>query len=253
MPDASAGADKAPSPISKPTVDEVVELFRDHLVGTPVPVRHERDKGSTGRWLQSLLGIAHDSGRLDLADGELKTVTVKVSSKKGADGTAVLTRTQETIAIGSLPTQVERLQSSECVGRLVGKLANVVIAEILALPDGSRIWGSIYRLDARRDNTLMYLLVLEINSLLNSLQLDAEFLGDLHTRSGSLLQVRTKDSGSYTPMKLGEVQVSEMRRAVYATSTFLRALEERFPKTVVHHFSLEEIAAVLDGEDGLAG
>ena len=215
---------------SKPSVDEVVELFRDHLVGQPVgELLSTQDKGEAGRMLQELLGIAHDGRALDLSDGELKTVQVKVVEDE--DGNLV--RTQETIAVSQLPRELDRADDGNVIERILGKLSNTVIVEHLVFPDGRRVWGSVFRIDARRDIQLMFALTLDYNNLITSLRTDAKLLGQLHTRSASLMQVRTKDQKPYTAMTLDGAQVSDKRRALYLLGSFLQVLQERFPETVV--------------------
>lgn len=237
---------------SRPTVDEVVELFRDHLVGQPVgTLSSAADKGEAGRMLQELLGISHDRNALDLQDGELKTVQVKVVKDK--DGNLV--RCQETIAVSQLPRELDHADDPAVIERILGKLANTVIVEHLVFPDGRRIWGSVVRIDARRDITLMVALTLDYSNLMNALRTDAKFLGALHTRHASLLEVRTKDSknsaGSYTPMTLDGVQVSNMRRALYLSKFFLQILTERFPRTIVASYDLPDPDADLFDPDSL--
>ncbi len=233
-------------------MDEVVELFRDHLVGQPVgELTAAHDKGEAGRMLQSMLGIAHDNNALDLEDGELKTVQVKVVKDKHEN----LVRCQETIAVSQLPRELDHADDPAVIERVLGKLANTVIVEHLVFPDGRRIWGSVFRIDARRDITLMVALTLDYSNLINALRTDAKFLGALHTRHASLLEVRTKDSknsaGNYTPMTLDGVQISNMRRALYLSKYFLQILSERFPRTNVAHYELPELDADLFDPDTL--
>lgn len=239
-------------PQSRPTVDEVVELFRDHLVGQPVgALSSATDKGEAGRMLQELLGISHDRHALDLADGELKTVQVKVTQDKYGN----LVRCQETIAVSQLPRELDHADDPAVIERILGKLANTVIVEHLVFPDGSRVWGSVFRIDARRDITLMVALTLDYSNLVNALRTDAKFLGELHTRHASLLEVRTKDSknssGNYTPMTLDGVQISSMRRALYLSKYFLQILTERFPRTIIASYELPTPDADLFDPDTL--
>ena len=152
------------------------------IINTVFTLPKTTNKGQAGLFLEKLLGIPHTSDCLDCLDGELKIFPVK-ALKKG------LLVPKETIAVTQISMddlKAHDFKSSKCCT----KMRKMLIVPYLRVGDAVRYLTPQLIEDAT--HTDLYATVEADYTLIRRTFLET---GELHSRSGQLLQSRTKGMG----------------------------------------------------------
>ena len=166
------------------TIQEVITKITP-LLGAAYNIPITSNKGKVGNFLEDLAGIPHTSNCLDCTDGEVKTVPLK----KLKDGKFVF---KETIAITMLSKKelVEHdFKSSKCFK----KMSRMLI--IPYLRDGDTIQFTELIL---MDKDLFGELYNELENDYTRIRKNYTETGILQSKTGDLLQTRTKGAGHGT-------------------------------------------------------
>lgn len=164
----------------------IAELYTkiNEIVGKEYVLPKTSNKGRPGQFLEDLLGIPHTSNCLDASDGEVKTVPIKMLK----NGTYV---PKETIAVTMLSTDELRechFKSSKCCK----KMSKMLVVPYLRTGD---IIVFMKPKIVDKDSE-------EYSSVYSAIEADYDEIrknyvenGILQSKTGSLLQNRTKGAG----------------------------------------------------------
>lgn len=171
------------------------------IVGTPYTLPKTKNKGLPGQFLEDLLGIPHTSNCLDCSDGELKLFPVK----KLIQGTFV---PKESIAVTMLsPDELRTTEfnSSKCCKKM---------SRMLLVPyyrTGDLIQFMMPKIIERSDFTELYATV---ESDYHDIQKHYLETGILQSKTGKLLQNRTKGAGHGTTSRAFYLRPEFMKRCI---------------------------------------
>ena len=162
------------------------------LVAPGVLAEMRRDKGGSGRAIERLLGVSPSSNLLDFDDGELKTFH---SDRDGFPlETVAVTRVQRVDPIlGGRPFAATRLYK---------KLRRVLFVGVFR-PDkdpGTWVVSAAFRFEGRAGTEWYERLERSYHDVTGQLRHRLIAGEDFATLSGSLLQMRVRDSRPYTPV-----------------------------------------------------
>lgn len=179
-----------------------------------------RAKGRAGQIIESLLGLDSTNGNLDFVDGELKT------NKCDSSGNPL-----ETMFITQISSRIDELLEKKDFYEtlLYEKIRNLLYVPICKEGDPEDwIILPFVHVDLRKSEYTNIRLQIEkdyyyICELLKK-HIETSTDGFIHTSSGELIQIRSKDSKPYTPIysKLYKRNVSNKNHAFYFKKDFMR-------------------------------
>lgn len=184
------------------TIAEIYAKFIP-LVGNEYTLPVTANKGLPGQFLEGLLGIPHTSNCLDCSDGELKLFPVK----KLKNGKLV---PKETIAVTMLSTDDLRtceFNSSKCCKKM---------SRMLVVPyyrEGDTIQFMSPRIVDKSSPEFAELYA-TIESDYNEIRKTYIENGGLHSKTGTLLQNRTKGAGHGSTSRAFYLRPEFMKRCV---------------------------------------
>ncbi len=185
----------------------------------------QTDKGNVGKILEILLGLANTSAPLDFSDGELKT------NKCRQDGTPM-----ETIFIKQISSTIDMLLCREAFesSALYAKIHNLLLVPVHK--DGIQAeWMFLpplhFSLDDPSNATIKKQLTEDYYSICDQLNAHIDKSGSIHTASGSLIQIRSKDAKPYNSIysNLRGQYVSNKNHAFYFKKEFMQCLQTQSP------------------------
>lgn len=209
-----------------PIIEDVVGVpFRDFL---PAPLLRDlhTNKGHAGQVLERYVGLKQGNARLDFEDGELKT------NKSDFDGSPL-----ETMAIiqlnGIIDEVLDDLVEFEQT-QLYRKIANGLYVPICKVGDETE-WMLLppIQIDLRWPENREIRDQLEEDYHCISKQLHEHVQtsadGYIHTSNGRLIQVRSKDSKPYKPIRSRSYDhpISNKAHSFYFLREFMRLIQER--------------------------
>jgi len=172
--------------VSKQMSQTIIEIYEKikPLVGKEYKLPITKNKGLPGYFLEDLLGIPHTSNCLDCSDGELKLFPVK----KLKNGTLV---PKETIAVTMLST--DELRHNEfTVSKCYKKLTRMLVVPYFRNGDNIQFLQSTI-VDRHAEEFLD--LYTTIENDYNTIRQQYIEHGILHSKTGLILQNRTKGAG----------------------------------------------------------
>ena len=178
-----------------------------------------RNKGKAGQLLEIALGLKNTSNNLDFEDGELKT------NKCNRFGKPL-----ETMFITQVLSIIDELLSAQNFydTRLYGKIDNLLYVPISK--DGSpEEWFFLpykhVNLNEKKYYDLKIQLERDYYSICKQLKehIEKGKDGNIHTSSGELIQIRSKDSMPYSPIysKIYNKYVSNKNHAFYFKKEYM--------------------------------
>ncbi|QCX33119.1 DNA mismatch repair protein MutH [Caloramator sp. E03] len=180
-----------------------------------------RNKGKSGQILELALGLENSSKPLDFEDGELKT------NKCDRDGNP-----KETMFITQIHSIIDELleQKSFYETHVYKKIANLLYVPICKVGAPEKwMFLSCVHVDLSLDKYKEVRLQLEKDyyTICKQLKIHIETSSDgfIHTSSGELIQIRSKDSKPYHPIysqKYGKV--SNKNHAFYFKREFMKCI-----------------------------
>ena len=190
--------------------------FRELLAGHPADLI--TNKGHAGQLLERYIGLSLGNTLIDFEDGELKT------NKTAANGTPL-----ETIAVTQISTVIDQLIGKPCTpfrqSSVYKKLENLVVVPVVKEGDcGSWYLLDVYQIDMRKDPVLFERFEHDYHTICHGLRERVEAGEFIGTTSGHYLQVRTKDSKPYHPIrsKIYQRSISSKNYAFYLQKSFVR-------------------------------
>ena len=163
------------------TIAQIHERFLP-LIGTEHNLPVSRNKGLPGQFLETLLGIPHSSNCLDCSDGELKLFPVKqLKNKKIVP--------KETIAVTMLNTD-ELIAHTFAESKCCKKMCKMLLVPYYRT--GATIRFLTPKIIERTEFTAIYDILEADYNLIKQSYIET---GKLQSRTGTLLQNRTKGAG----------------------------------------------------------
>lgn len=182
------------------TIDEVYQKLLPHI-GIEYDIPISKNKGGVGHFLEDLLEIPHSPNPLDCSDGEVKSVPVK----KLKSGKFVY---KETIAVTMLCPNELKTQDFK-LSKCSQKLNRMLIVPYYR--DGDKIQFMTAKI-VETGNDEFVDLYSAIEADYNQIRNKYIETGELHSKTGTVLQNRTKGPGH-----------GSTSRAFYLRKTFMDA------------------------------
>ncbi len=177
-------------------------------------------KGRVGQLLELFIGLKASTGLTDFTDGELKT------NKTRADGTPA-----ETIFITQIRGIIDTLLDVPPVpfeqSSLRQKIQNLVVVQVIREgPETEWRFGHVFHVNLLREAEINARLEEDYYTICAGLREHVLASGTIHTTSGDLIQVRSKDFKPYRPMysRLFRRQVANKDHAFYFKKEFMLML-----------------------------
>ena len=178
------------------------------------------NKGKTGQLLEILLGMKNTSAKLDFEDGELKTNKCKS-----------LGQPMETMFIMQVMSVIDELceRKDFYTTDLYKKIDHILYVPIFKDNPNPREWYIIDVLDVAINTNpdlkeIKEQLEKDYYTICDKVINDIATKGRIHTSSGKYIQIRTKDSKPYHPIKSNGKEVSNKNYAFYFKKEFMIAI-----------------------------
>lgn len=179
-------------------------------------------KGNTGKLLEKLLGLPPGSSLRDFENGELKT------NKAHYDGSPM-----ETMFITQISTHIEYLIHNRPFidSWLYKKIKHLLYVPVVKESTEPNNWYFLphYHILIEYGDSLFKTLENDYNTICNKLVEDIENSPDgfIHTASGELIQIRSKDSIPYNSIfsNTFNKNISNKNHAFYFKKEFMRQIQ----------------------------
>jgi len=151
-------------------------------------------KGNTGKLLERIIGLPAGNSLQDFEDGELKT------NKARADGSPM-----ETMFISQISSRVDELlnQVEFIDSWIYKKIKKLIYVPVVKESSNPYDWYFLphYYIDISENTFLFNQLRVDFKNICNKMINDIENIdGQIHTSSGTYIQIRTKDAKPYNPI-----------------------------------------------------
>ena len=181
-------------------------------------------KGNTGKVLLIHLGLSLDSKLTDFDDGELKTTKFATNPISG------LIEPKETIFITQISQIFDTLVSEPTLNyldsNLYKKIKNILIVSCVkdsGLDEGKWYFKNCWHIRSHEGTNLFEIFSEDYKLICEKIKANINNNGMIHTTSGKYLQIRSKDSKPYHPIKsrLHNRVVSNKNYAFYFQRKFI--------------------------------
>ena len=210
------------SGILNKAIDEIIEKFdiKYQVMFNELKI----GKGNTGKVLLIHLGMPLDSKLTDFDDGELKTTKFATNPKNG------LIEPKETIFITQISEIFDTLVSEPPLNylnsNLYKKIKNILIVSCVKDKDtdsGKWYFKNCWHIKTHKGTNIFKILSKDYEVICQKIKTDISSNGMIHTSSGKYIQIRSKDSDPYHPIKsnLYGRAVSDKNYAFYFKRQFI--------------------------------
>lgn len=180
------------------------------------------NKGGVGQFIEKLIGLNNTNALTDFADGELKT------NKADTNGAPL-----ETMFISQISSNFDQLISDQISFEdswIYQKIKNLLYVPICKVGNDPDQWyiQSAYHVQINEGGELFRQLADDFTQIKSQLLSDINSEnGYIHTSSGVFIQIRSKDSKSYSPIFSAQYdQISNKNHAFYFKKEFMREVRE---------------------------